>query len=242
MIGSGLRRMRQTVAIAAARLNCWSIRSPLQEKPQAVGVRPVYELRALPRSELRRELVSVVPTCTGVESFSNLVLEWRRDQTNQFAVEGGNEHLRTLVTRALLRRRHSDPPLRYFNWGALDDLEDLFRGLASELMVEGVTALVVFWTDSGDLAPPAKLPQFLITHPSNLRRLRGRPGGYTVEVLKSWPRGEVEEMVVAEEDIVEFRWPLAGIAKVGVSPVDRVVESHLRFDELMELTLAATRS
>jgi hypothetical protein len=242
VVGSGLGRVCQRVRIAAARLNFWSIRSPLQGKQQPFGLRPIYELKALPRRQLRRELVEVVPTHTGVRDFSNLVLEWRRDQTNQFAVEGGNEDLRTLVTRALLRRRHSDPPLRYFNWGAPDDLEDLFRGLTWELMVEGSTHLVVFWCDSKDLAPPAKLPQFLITHPPNLRRRRAKLGGYTVEVLKSWPGGEVEEMTVVDEDIFEFRWPLPGIAKGGVSPVDRVVELHLRSSELMDLSVAVMRS
>lgn len=181
----------------------------------------------------------VVPTHTGIQNFANSLLEWRRDQREQFTVVGGDPELRALVERAFLNRRHGDPPLRAFA-GSLDDLDDLFRAIVWELMIDGRTCLIAMWHDIDDLPPPAKLPGFRIVKPADLRRSRGN--AFVARLPKWSPDGEVEEITTGEADVLEVRWPLPGVRPGGLSPVDRVVAHHLRWNELMDASLAVSRA
>lgn len=235
------RAIRQRVARAIHRIDFWSIRSPVAREQAAPGLRSSHELRWLPRDEVRSEIALVVPTHTSVHNFSNSLLEWRRNQSEQFRVEGGNAHLPALVDRAFLHRRHDDPSLRAFA-GSLDDLDDLFRAVVWHLMVDGKTYLIALWHDAKDLLPPAKLPGFRIVEPSALKRRRANGRAYVARLRKWWPGAETEDITVDEADVVEFHWPLPGVRSGGISPVDRVVRHHLRWYELMDALLAATRS
>lgn len=181
----------------------------------------------------------VVPTHTGIQNFANSLLEWRRDQREQFKVVGGDPQLHPLVERAFLNRRHGDPPLRAFA-GSLDDLDDLFRAIVWELMIDGRTCLIARWHNVDDLPPPAKLPIFRIVQPAALRHRRGKV--IAARLPKGWPSGEVEESTIDDGDVLEMRWPLPGVRPGGISPVDRAVAHHLRWNELMDASLAVSRA
>ena len=168
-----LETIRRKLAKAIDRIDFWSIRSPLARGTTVPGLRSSHELPWLPRDKVRDEIAYVVPTHTGVRDFSNSIMEWRRDQTEQFHVQGGNARIRELVGRAFLDRRRDDPPLRVFA-GSLGDLDDLFRALTWHLMVDGRTYLIAFWHTGQDLRRPAKLPSFRIVDPVDVDRRRGR--------------------------------------------------------------------
>lgn len=227
--------LRTILAKAIHKADFWSVRSPIGDQPSLRE--PDYVLRAMPREEARRELAMVVPTSNGISSFKNSFFAWRRDTRDQFTVASKDARLRELVTTGFLRRPYGSHPL--YGWGGgLNDLDDLLRSVAEELMIDGRVWVAAFWRAHKEGRQRLILPQFRILRHADIQWTGQRP---TLRLRRSWPGNDFEEVQVDAGDLVQFDWPLPGISHGGISPVDRAFPLHLKQNRLMDESVEAFR-